>query len=388
MNSPLVTVIMPTYNHESFVAQAIESVLNQTFSDYEFLIVDDGSSDHTRDVVSQYVDKRIKYWPNTTNQGACARMNEMLKLANGKYLALINSDDYWPLDKLDYQVNFLEHNPEHGAIFGRALFVNGNGNLIQKSDSFLGSVFDKDNLTRAQWLRSFFDFGNSLCHPTILIRKSCFNSLGFYNNYYRQLPDFDMWIRFVKKYSFYISDRHLIYYRILSGENASAPLQSNITRCINEYYLIARTFFDNVSEELLTEGFGDLLRHKNPPSKIHWDIEKTLLYFESCYPWNVTYFSIGIEKLFNLLMSEKYIPILEKDYNVNFSYFQKLTAETDIFLRQPLKHFSDNVLQYEKKIAETNLLAQQALQRLYVIENSSCWKATKMLRFLLDRLRK
>ena len=120
MKSPMISVIMATYNHADFVKQAIESVLEQREVDFEFLIADDGSIDKTREIVATMSDERIQFFPNKKNRGACIVTNELIERASGEFIALINSDDYWSFsDKLAYQVQIMRENPIVGACFGR-----------------------------------------------------------------------------------------------------------------------------------------------------------------------------------------------------------------------------------------------------------------------------
>src|SRR5262249_9855598 len=153
-----------------------------------------------------------------------------------------------------------DRNAEYGALFGRVSFVDREGARIPKRALSFGRVFDKGNRSRGRWLRWFFDQGNCLCHPSVLIRRSCYSELGLYDNRLRQLPDWDMWIRLTKKFKFFVADRDLVSLRILPpGQNTSSQAGTNAVRTINEHFLIASRFFDEVSKELLVEGFGDRL---------------------------------------------------------------------------------------------------------------------------------
>ncbi|ARN73878.1 glycosyltransferase [Oceanicoccus sagamiensis] len=331
MSGPIVSVIMATYNHADFVQEAIESVLLQDGVEFEFLIADDGSSDATRDVVASIIDPRIKFFPNTVNRGACVVTNELIAKSSGKYIALMNSDDSWvDKDKLSYQVKVLEDMPNVGACFGKAQFVDVNGDRIEKSSLAFGTAFDKENRSQGQWLRYFFDFGNCICHPSMLIRRSCYESVGVYNNRLRQLPDFDMWIRLVKHYDIYISDRELINFRVLPGENASSQTSENSIRTINEHYIIANTFFDNVSSQILIDGFSDLLVFKDIPSRTHQDIEIAKLFLIENQWLGKPYKMIGLSKMFNLFNSAKHIEVLEKEYGLDDRWYQKIMSEVDV----------------------------------------------------------
>ena len=131
MAIPKISVIMPAYNHESFVATAIDSVLTQTFRDYEFLIADDGSDDGTVYRIRQFSDPRIHFWSRSQNHGASAVVNELIRRAQGNYVAIINSDDAWTPDKLAFQFDFLERENDYAAVFGQTTFIDVAGKVIK-----------------------------------------------------------------------------------------------------------------------------------------------------------------------------------------------------------------------------------------------------------------
>lgn len=331
MRTPTVSIVMATYNHANFVAETIRSVLAQTGVDFEFLIADDGSSDSTRDVVATFQDERIKFFPSEVNQGACVVTNALITKASGEFIALINSDDFWiDQDKLSFQVQFMRENPKIGACFGRAQFVDREGKKIDKTAIPWGGVFDQPNRTQGAWLRQFFDLGNCICHPTMLIRKVCFEQLGFYNNRLRQLPDMDMWIRLVKHYPIHIFDKELICFRVMPGENASSQTVENSIRTINEHYLIAENFFVDVTSEQLLDGFSDMLKNKDIPSEIHLDIEKALLLMKYNQWLGKPYQMIGILKLNTLLNSPPHAKVMFEDYALDDRWFQKELGEIDV----------------------------------------------------------
>ncbi|MDT8421793.1 MAG: glycosyltransferase [Desulfuromonadales bacterium] len=334
MQPSKISVIMPTYNHAAFVTAAVESVLSQQGVDFELLIADDGSADGTRDVVAAIRDQRIRFFPNSVNRGACVVINELISRACGEYIALINSDDYWlGSDKLACQLDLLRANPAVGACFGRARFVDKDGATIGKATlpNSYGYVFEQDNRSQGNWLRHFFDLGNCLCHPTILIRKSCYAELGGYDNRLRQLPDFAMWIRLVKRFPILVCDRELIAFRQLPGENASSDTGTNLRRIVNEFFFILREFFDGMPRAVLQEGFGDLLVDRELPDERHVDIEKALLYLGGERWAAHVYRLVAMEKLFALLASPEHRPLLVQRYGFDDRAFHALTAEVEAF---------------------------------------------------------
>ncbi|AYZ67546.1 glycosyltransferase [Burkholderia multivorans] len=348
MTNPLVSVIMPSYNHGLFVADAIGSVLSQSFGDYEFLISDDGSKDDTVEVIERFDDPRIKLKANRINRGACVVHNELLDMARGKYVALINSDDMWKPGKLALQVNYMESHPEIGGHFGRASYIDKDGGALSKSDVAFGRVFDQSNRSQGDWLRFFFDIGNCLCHPTSLIRRECYVELGGYNNRMRQLPDYDMWVRFIKSYKIHIDDAPLIDFRVLPGENASAHTSENSIRTINEHYLIAAHFFDNVGSNLFVNAFRDRIKCSEGASREVMEIEKTLQYFVHNQWLGGVYKAVGLRRLFDHLCDERQREILERDYGIDDREFQKMSAGFDAFRPNiPLATVPDHLIKDE-----------------------------------------
>jgi glycosyltransferase involved in cell wall biosynthesis len=331
MSAPTVSVIMATYNHANFVVEAINSVLAQTNVDFEFLISDDGSTDTTREVVASVENPRIKFFPNETNRGACVVTNELIERSCGEFIALLNSDDYWCDDsKLERQVQYLRDHPTVGACFGKARFVDKNGAAMAKSAIPFGDVFDQPNRSQGAWLRRFFDQGNCICHPTMMIRKECYTKLGFYSNRLRQLPDLDMWIRLIKHYDIHILDKELIAFRLMPGENASSQTATNSIRTINEHYLIAENFFSDITAEILVEGFSDLLKSKAINSEIHLDIEKALLYIAPNQWLGKPYQLVGILRLNALLNSPIHRKVMIEQYRIDDHWFHQLLGNVDV----------------------------------------------------------
>ena len=128
---PTVSVLIPSYNHEKFVRECIQSVLNQTFQDFEIIITDDGSTDHTTDVIESFDDPRIKLFKFHKNQGATVAANNCIRHATGKYIAMLSSDDAWYPQKLAVQVKYLDTHPKVAVVFGKVDWINEFGDLIR-----------------------------------------------------------------------------------------------------------------------------------------------------------------------------------------------------------------------------------------------------------------
>lgn len=258
---PRVSVVLPCFNHERWVTEAITSVLEQTMPDFELIVVDDGSRDQSLVVVSQSGDPRLRVLALGENRGGAAALNVGIGQARAELVAVLNSDDAWEPSKLERQLAVLELHPELGAVFTSARLVDEFGSALDPAATPpWHDVFRQPNRRQAEWLRFFFDHGNALCHPSVLIRRRFYAEQGLYDNRLRQLPDFERWIALVKWAPIVVLGEDLVRFRLLApGQNVSSSTRENITRCFFEHLAIAERFFEGCSDELLLEAFPDLL---------------------------------------------------------------------------------------------------------------------------------
>lgn len=221
---PKISVVMSSYNHAAFVREAIESVRAQSLQDFELVITDDGSRDGTVDAIRSVNDSRIRLNVFAENQGACVAANEAIGRARGEYVAMLNSDDYFLPGKLERQAAFLDAHPEIAAVFGQPAFVDQRGRPFRNPSHPLVQLFTDENRPRHGWLRHFFYQRNTLCHPTVLIRKACYDHVGLFDPLLMQLPDLDLWVRLCAAHEIHVLPEKLTAFRILDQErNVSAP---------------------------------------------------------------------------------------------------------------------------------------------------------------------
>jgi glycosyltransferase involved in cell wall biosynthesis len=344
-NKPLVSVVMPSYNHAAYIHQAIESVLEQTYPNLELLITDDGSSDDTINVIRRFNDPRIKLHIFEQNKGACLATNDGIERAKGEFICIINSDDFWCQDKIEQQLKIFEEKPYLAAVFAYANFVDEAGVSFQQANKpSYANIFIQENRDRGEWLRKFFFDGNCLCHPTIMIKRECYQMLGMYDNRLRQLPDFDMWVRLLSKYDIYILAKELINFRVFAdGSNASSPTLENDIRVINEHYFISKNIFNTIAIDDFKQGFADFLVNSKFSTPEEFEIEKTLLYFLPTLSPDLdkVHRMIGMQRLYELLSQSVAASILENNYYYSDRVFQKMMAETYTFR----KNIPNNILQ-------------------------------------------
>ena len=202
---PLVSVVMPVFNGERFLAEAIESILAQTFTDFEFIIVDDASQDRSLEIAGSYQDRdeRIRLLKLERNAGAADARNHALTFATGEYVAVMDCDDVSLPERLRRQVEFLERNPEIGVLGTGAQVVN------QK----LRPLFDFD-LPQQHALIVFNLFvGSFLIHPSTMMRREALEDIGGYVPSTRSVDDTELWTRLMWRTRFANLPERLLLYR-------------------------------------------------------------------------------------------------------------------------------------------------------------------------------
>lgn len=227
--TPRVSVIMPAYNVEKYVTEAIESILNQTFTDFEFIILNDGSTDNTAKIIEKYAkqDKRIKFINNKKNKGFIASLNECLDVAKGEYVAKMDSDDISKPDRLAKQVEFLEIHPDYGMV--------GCGLQAFQDDTFM-------RINPPEVRVSDFLFG---CKTTIfLARREIIEKyhLRFDSDYFAA-EDMEFYSRFARYAKIYNLQEVLYLYRVhgASVSKEKADIQAKTTKKIQ--YDVANFLF-------------------------------------------------------------------------------------------------------------------------------------------------
>lgn len=182
--NPIVTVIMPVYNAKRYVGEAIESILRQTFVDFELIIIDDGSEDTSVEVIKQYTDPRIRFYLNEKNIGSAATMNRGMDLARGKYIARMDADDISLEKRLEKQVFFLEANKDVGIVGAWVRVIGDKKEYVWR--------YETDPAREKS--RIFFEC--SLAFPVVMMRKALLDKhLLRFDPEFRRAEDFDLWAR-------------------------------------------------------------------------------------------------------------------------------------------------------------------------------------------------
>lgn len=275
---PKVSVIIPTYNRARYICRAINSVLNQTFTDHEIIVVDDGSTDETKGVLVPFNGK-IKYIYQN-NQGISGARNRGIEEARGEYIAFLDSDDWWAPEKLAEQVKVLDANPKAGIVYSRMPIINEKGEKIgMKPAGATGKNF-----------KELLEIWGDLPTSSVMTRRACFDKVGVFDLSLPPMEDIDMWLRIARFYDLYeiesktlayyarhddqiTSDRVKVYgglvkiYTKILNNFPEAPRDLTTRRIAYNEYLLARTYYNEKFYKVaLQHGLAAVRRYPIPGS--------------------------------------------------------------------------------------------------------------------------
>ncbi|MES2986075.1 MAG: glycosyltransferase family 2 protein [Patescibacteria group bacterium] len=229
-NTPKISIHMCTFNRAHFIAQAIDSVLKQSYQAWELLILDDCSTDNTRDIVQPYLrDSRIIYIKNDHNLGITPNRNKALSLSTGTYIAVLDSDDFWiDAGKLADQVKFLETHKDHVLVGTNMIIVSEQGKMLKKTHY----------PTSDYVIKMFLLLKNFFCHSSIMYRKQEIMIAGGYNQLLAIWEDYDLWLKLGRKYKLANLPSHATAYRKHNNQSNSDKVHVGLltqSHIINSY---------------------------------------------------------------------------------------------------------------------------------------------------------
>lgn len=222
-----VSVIIPTYNCAKYLPEALDSVLAQTYQDYEIVVVNDGSTDNTDSLIRPTLEKypsKIRYF-SQENKGLAATRNVAIGYSRGEYIALLDADDMFLPNRLEEGVRILDEKPDVGLVHANIQRIGEGGELLYvplRDKRFLsGRIFEHIFLRKAH-----------IAIPTILLRKSCFGRVGLFDENLTRLgcEDREMWLRVAREYQFYYIDKVLGLYRMRKGSMSNDAAKMHAAR--------------------------------------------------------------------------------------------------------------------------------------------------------------
>ncbi len=334
---PKVSVWLTSYNHGEQLRESIESVLNQSYQDYELVIVDDCSTDRSREIIDEYSNRnpKIKTVFHERNIGSSGLKHELENL-KGEYVAILHGDDKWDASKLEKQVDVLDNHAHIAACFTGVRVINLEGKVYTGSHNY-SQVFKTDNRSRFDWLRYFFYNGNCLCHPSILIRKKAYKQYDLLTcDLMNSLPDFDKWIKLCFSADIYVIPEELTFFRVHEDEtNQSADTEQKQNRLFLEEYFVYQNYLCIDNMQTLKNIFPQAEKYENDSSGM---VEFALARILTEGPRNSQRL-LGLNLLYKLLQDKEKAEKIKEIYNYGKREFDQDEQKADIFGNIPRTRF-------------------------------------------------
>ena len=322
MAEPLVSVITAVYNGEDTIGQTLDSILNQTYKNIELIIVDDASTDRSREIISAYKDERIKTVFLEKNNNVCNAGNIGFEHTKGKYVALIGHDDVWEKEKLHRQVAFLEEHSSYSACFTWINIIDENDNISSQDHFLLYLRLCADNLSQSKWINRMMLSSNFMCAPSVCIRKETLEKVGYYRYGLLQLQDFDLWLRLLTEGPVYFLQDRLTNYRQFSEKSANQNLSTinpgQQNRTCHEEQWVEYSYLETIGDQKFISLFHKYFKNPNALSKKEILCEKAFLLWkwENCFAVKLFIEMLEDEEMRDIL-KEKYQFELNDFYNMN-----------------------------------------------------------------------
>lgn len=405
MEKPLISIVMVNYNHEDFIRESIESVIAQTYQNWELIIVDDGSTDKSAQIIENYAkkDDRIRPFLQTENRHICVATNLGFSVVRGSYVARLDSDDVWRADKLEKQLAFMDQHPEGALCFTKLDLINGDGEVVNESEQTLYNIYNGRQENKKEWIRHFFFFGNTLIQSTLLMKREVLDTTGGFNVACVQGHDFDFFVRAIRKYDFIFLEEPLVKYRRIENQN-SAWNERNNCRFFNEHMDIRYHFFDQMPDEMFREVFRE--DFVDPESQTHEELlcEQAFLLCR-CIRGEEINPVLGLKKLKDLMQQPDMVARLEEKYHYTLKDFYEQMYRP-MFVTEAMegeRNYMKNLLpmlqervealeaenarlqKQQDDLSEENRFLREENQRL---EQSKLRRLTKPLRSLKQKMQK
>lgn len=310
-----VSVIIPTYNRGNLIARALDSVLAQTFKDFDVTIIDDGSTDNTKEVIKPYEGK-VNYIYQK-NGGISAARNRGIAESTGQYIAFLDSDDYWAPQKLEVQSKVLDDHPKVGIVYGRMPIVNEHGDVLgMKPNGVSGKNFQ-------ELLRVWGDLPTS----SVMTRRECFERVGVFDNNLPPMEDIDMWLRIAHAYDLHEVEGQVLAYYWRHDHQITQDTIKVYSGLVKIHAKILKTF-DDIPRDLIVR---KLVKNQYTLSRIYYSKHRYAEALETVRQAIGRYPSVGalfIEPSDNPI--QKILKIFKPYIYIIICYIKKLTAKENL----------------------------------------------------------
>ncbi|HBY58158.1 MAG TPA: hypothetical protein DEG96_09960 [Candidatus Atribacteria bacterium] len=269
MNSPKISICIPTYNRAKFIREAIDSVLKQTFRDFELIVVDNCSTDNTQEIVKAFDDGRLRYVCNERNLGVIGNYNKCISLARGDYICIIHSDDMLLPRFLEVQSAILDKNSDVGLVHSNCSYIDEQGVAFSQS-IFPSTDYIKDGEEEMKDLV----LDNHIVMSAAIVRKSCYDLLGGYNEKIPWVSDWEMWLRICLKWKIAYIGKVLCLYRRHQMSGTTGIINLNLAGM--EEYKMFKEFWEYLLPEKKHLSYLEPIAIKQTAKRMLWRAWNTI----------------------------------------------------------------------------------------------------------------
>lgn len=273
--SPMVSVCVPTYNRASLLRDSINSILNQTYRDYELIISDNASTDETEDIVNSFKDERIIYSRNKSNIGLRKNWSKCLSIANGKYISIFPDDDLMLPENIEKKVDILSKNSRLGLVHSKyhiididGIVTKANTNWGHGPERFFDVLEDRDFLFGNKW--------NLINAPTVMLKRECYHTLGDFTDKLNFAFDYEYWLRIATRYDIAFLAEPLVQWRVHPDTMTVKNFSSDQVFRLSEDWAAKRIALNNYGRALdHRDKIMDLVLH-NMSERLIWLYESMI----------------------------------------------------------------------------------------------------------------
>jgi len=232
--SPKVSICIPNYNSSAFIGKTIQSILRQTYQDFEIVIVDDCSTDNSEEIIRSFKDPRIRFFKNKKNLGMVPNTNKAVKMAKGEVIGVLHSDDYYHPKMIETALKIFERNPGIGFTCSSYVVVDENNKVITRV-----KLCNEDKIFSSKEGFKKLAVRNLAPPSAVLFRRKCYEDVGPFDEEFPYPNDWNMWLRISLKYDFACISDYLCYYR-MHRKNTSMLLYNSFETAVEEYYMLKK----------------------------------------------------------------------------------------------------------------------------------------------------
>ena len=342
MIQPKISVCIACYNHEDYIGAAIESVLNQTFQDFELVICNNGSTDNSLKIIESYKDERIKVESVYPNKQSTWAGNNCIERSKGEYVALLCSDDLWERNKLKKQAEYLDNNPSCAAVFTRCQPIDAKGEIIKNKNNPYYKQFNiMENRLSTGWLRDIWNRADhSFCCSSAMIRKTCLDEAGNFDIRLKNIQDMNLWANILTNHEVYIIDEKLTCMRYFpSGTNLSAFSFKTLFNILNESIILYEQFCKIKDINKFLQFMPETKERFKVIDEKYIPFYLAILTLEKCN--KVHFKQAALKQLQDFMANEENRELLEK--NLNFTHMDLYKISENFYFNIAFKNIFNHI---------------------------------------------